>query len=1553
MTINYSLKTDVSGAHAWRQVLLALVMLTGLFGVPAQVSAAWDKTFIEGINAYGSNATIGFANSAYLFNAPNNAKLPAITVFDQHGACVAANGNNKAKECKDTTPLAVLPNDRLAFSQCTSASSTNIGPPSFSTPSISVPQGEYADVSLSGGSDKTLKFTTPDGIYKMKSLSAVSGRLELSSGQYWIETLTINSGVTLVFPASGTVTFFIKNNYIHQDLNLIGAPERFVIYNYGDFTLNGSARLNAYVVAEGTATLEGSASLTGAITSNQVRLNGGASVTFADTVARVTTVPNCTLPTPPAVFHMQFGQSLSGSNTVLFDKPFEAGVTPLVFAMATVSKTNSNSDGPATVTVSNISATGFSWTQVEPPSPGNRYVKSVPMPEVHWIAVSPGSHELSNGTQLIAGSVQINQALLGSNSPYIQVILPTGQNVVLNQLQSKNNNCWLTSTSQFTANGIELALDSSEVRTGNTRCQPGDISQLKNETLAYMALSQGTGTINLNGDNVKFHFGNGQTGTGSSVIDLANQCGYTTALSGFDDIPTLVAGKTSRYGGDGGWLRRCQLDSTMMSMVVDEDTYQDSDRSHVWENYSFVALEKINDSLSCFNDDFSRTEIGDDWAHKVLGSSLAPSITNGRLRLTSAIGNQATSSTYQRLFPAADNLVEIEFDYFAWSSQAGTGADGIAIILSDASITPQPGSFGGALGYAQRDNGTPGFAGGWLGIALDEYGNFSNANEGKRDGPGFRAQAVAIRGSANTSYRYLTGTNANLNPRIDVRSTANAAPNHRYKIIIDSRVSGTAMVSVLRDTQNRGNPADYVELVPPFNALNFSGQAPVPDDFYVSFTGSTGGSNNNHEMDDFKVCALKSKPVGAQVHHFEFDYSLSPLTCKAETMTVRACKNAVCDLFTDPVRASLSPHPIANGGWYFEGNNTNAVSFTNGLAQVDLRHHGTTPITIGVTSSDPSTIAGSDTLCRRGSGSLSKASCSITFADSGFVFDVPDKLANKETADISIKAVKKSDNSQQCVPSFAGVSKTLNFWSSYISPGTLISPQPVTVNGRVIGLQANTATAIGLNFDANGESKFKLNYPDAGKIELNATYTGSGDDAGLVMQGSDQFVSFPVGLCITPKESAALCPNADASCKAYKEAGKAFELVIQAKAWQRDDDDIDNNGDINKYCDNLNTPNYAQTSIVLTHNLIAPKDNHLGSLSNSLYSQVAAINNSNTVSQSVSEVGVFTFSADPPREYLASSFYDIPTATSGNIGRFVPASFEVIQSSITAACGAFSYMDQGFGIGYTLAAKNITGVTTQNYIGAFAKASISLAGENANDGVDLSSRLTTPSIPTSAWDKGEALMSGSDASYFNRLSAPQVDGPFESLAIGLKVDDNDGGLALIAAADMHAGSTAMPCGSLCDAKLLGPLNTTTKLRHGRVVMDNTYGPESETLRMPVYAQYWSAGNWVNNLDDACSTLSPTLDGSEQYSPALTPGQTVLRGPALVTLFQGGQELTWNNAGTVDYRGEVRAPLTVAPWLKWYWNWDSSSPNILADPRASAFFGRYRGHDRIIYWRETQ
>lgn len=155
--------------------------------------------------------------------------------------------------------------------------------------------------------------------------------------------------------------------------------------------------------------------------------------------------------------------------------------------------------------------------------------------------------------------------------------------------------------------------------------------------------------------------------------------------------------------------------------------------------------------------------------------------------------------------------------------------DGLAVILSDATVTPQPGSFGGALGYAQRNNGTSGFAGGWLGVGLDEYGNFSNGNEGKVGGPGFRAQAIAIRG-VGSSYRYLAGTAANLNPKIDVSGTSSAQPGHLYRLRIDSRVAGRSMVSLDRNTGS-----GFSTLVAPFDAMATAGQEQVPADFAVAY----------------------------------------------------------------------------------------------------------------------------------------------------------------------------------------------------------------------------------------------------------------------------------------------------------------------------------------------------------------------------------------------------------------------------------------------------------------------------------------------------------------------------------------------------------------------------------------------------------------------------------------------------------------------------------------------------------------------------------------------
>src|SRR5690606_7050291 len=84
----------------------------------------------------------------------------------------------------------------------------------------------------------------------------------------------------------------------------------------------------------------------------------------------------------------------------------------------------------------------------------------------------------------------------------------------------------------------------------------------------------------------------------------------------------------------------------------------------------------------------------------------------------------------------------------------------MVFFLFDAAVPSfHPGGFGGALGYAfNTAHQAPGLSGAYIGIGLDEYGNFTNAIEGK-DGPGFRPNNISIRGPGEgfEGYQFIHG----------------------------------------------------------------------------------------------------------------------------------------------------------------------------------------------------------------------------------------------------------------------------------------------------------------------------------------------------------------------------------------------------------------------------------------------------------------------------------------------------------------------------------------------------------------------------------------------------------------------------------------------------------------------------------------------------------------------------------------------------------------------------------------------------------------------------
>lgn len=136
-------------------------------------------------------------------------------------------------------------------------------------------------------------------------------------------------------------------------------------------------------------------------------------------------------------------------------------------------------------------------------------------------------------------------------------------------------------------------------------------------------------------------------------------------------------------------------------------------------------------------------------------------IGDGWLRLTKDSKYQRGYAVVKQDFSSKLG-VQIDLEYKIWRTDPkNQGADGLSIFLFDASTDSfRIGGFGGSLGYAPFDNQgaepSDGLSDGYVGIGLDEFGNYSNPTEGRILGPGFNANSISVRGSS-PEYKWLTG----------------------------------------------------------------------------------------------------------------------------------------------------------------------------------------------------------------------------------------------------------------------------------------------------------------------------------------------------------------------------------------------------------------------------------------------------------------------------------------------------------------------------------------------------------------------------------------------------------------------------------------------------------------------------------------------------------------------------------------------------------------------------------------------------------------------------
>lgn len=245
----------------------------------------------------------------------------------------------------------------------------------------------------------------------------------------------------------------------------------------------------------------------------------------------------------------------------------------------------------------------------------------------------------------------------------------------------------------------------------------------------------------------------------------------------------------------------------------------------------------------------------------VLTSGTTDASGNGYLRLTNAVNNQAGFAIDGTSFPTPSGF-SISFEFFSYGKTTATGADGFSVFLIDADKVSADsftsGASGGSLGYAQKvlDQGnvtnSDGVPFGYIGIGIDEFGNFSNPTEsrvgGRTTGPGIlpdgrTPNSVAVRGAGNgrgtTDYPYLAGTGRlPFNLEAATPRAQNGSADYR-RAFIDAlpQPDQTYLITV---RIQHGNQV--------YTAINNLRVPKAPDRLRIGFAGSTGGSNNVHEI---------------------------------------------------------------------------------------------------------------------------------------------------------------------------------------------------------------------------------------------------------------------------------------------------------------------------------------------------------------------------------------------------------------------------------------------------------------------------------------------------------------------------------------------------------------------------------------------------------------------------------------------------------------------------------------------------------------------------------
>ncbi|HBC3896441.1 TPA: hypothetical protein KD857_002799 [Vibrio parahaemolyticus] len=955
-----------------------------------------------------------------------------------------------------------------------------------------------------------------------------------------------------------------------------------------------------------------------------------------------------------------------------------------------------------------------------------------------------------------------------------------------------------------------------------------------------------------------------------------------------------------------------------------------------------------------------------------------PQAIGTRFRLNANIQNQATASAYNYVFPSAQNYLQVEFDHYAHS---GSGGDGIALVLSDAKVPPQTGAFGGPLGYGMKRKinhpeehlreDVEGFAGGWLGVGFDEYGNYyRTGGETILQDQTLKPNVVGIRGEgaldANgkwlNGYEFIKGygLKEDEQPAEDIDGLNRE--RHSYRIILNSRKAGKYYLSVERKIGSQ----QWKTLIEKFDVYQQGNFNTVPENFRLSVTASTGWATNTHEIDNFQVCADKFSRLTDGIHHFEFDYSGSGSTCQASQVELRACMNTDCskryprDVYNNgvlkPLNVTLTPpvgHAIAN---WVDGIH---VTLEN-QKELALQASESGTITMGVASSSVPQFGFEGARCRINGGPLSAENCDVTFAKNVLAVNVADVVANQQSQ--SENHLSFCSSKADADGEWRNVNMSMEYEVAPVDKTQSVSIWYKKVDNNVVEwtseptlLKTKSTVLNHVYFDSQGKAYFKIKYPEAGRVRLNASVDGVSDSAGFA-----SFVSFPkyLKLTATKADKNGACTEPDDGCSnSFIAAGEEFDMTITA--YQAVDG-----------AEEKVAKNYQEPAITITNNVEYPKKDGASSatlLNTSLPGGSKWANGKVMLPQSVSEVGAFEFSVAAPvasdengkplatSSYLGSSTFKIQDAVA-TIGRFYPAYFNVTETNwdYPDNQGESAYMGQAFdSVSFAVTAYNASGGATQNY-GLFAsglKADFYLSGEHS-DRLNIANK----DLGAKNWSGAVWRKQWNNSVQWSKPISP--DGPFNSkvvadtstsTSIGLSLSNSGGKTSSYIDPTLFRFKSSIDGKEQLTTSVAQVLLAQPDVRFGRIDLDDVGGNQGSTLHVPLRVEYWNGSRFIANPNDNQTEVTGAKAAQQHIWPTDQSAKDVTLGEGGIVTSGSSRSVTATQAE--PYRQQTRVWLDLddstngLPWLKY--NWDNKNAGE-ENPSSVVTFGIHRGNDRVIY-----